>query len=473
MSKRIPKLADRVQDRPMLKSTQQWNTTYNLEELRFAFSVMYNLEKALVDQGKLTPDVVKLCLGKPEKLIEWLNQQRIPKIDPEQLKEMMQKRAIANMTPEEKEHAEECIKWHVDPKLLASGKYKFAEMWTLVPDLGKTMFYQHIEGGSWSPGVFVIEVDRHGLAVIKEGKESEAVVVAAELGRVISADSKEEETKRYTIPKMRCVTTNSRMFQVTMDRLLQLEKLRNKGNGMDVPKFKRIQQVGKFVVMDYMSAFGICELPDDSALVGKVIGSQKILWGIGAAVFFDMLINNWDRIPVKGVWTNDGNPANIMFSFESGGANGKLVLINQSVRPIKVADRKKAYQEQLRKFTTNAFKQFNDCVVGKKVNNSTITCMHSIREFITMNTCVAYDVGINGELEILKGFCSVVRGYIDNPASLSREFLEDKLSRKIDEELYKEEDLLSNDGNHALNAKVYEACVFIADNFEAVKQGAA
>jgi hypothetical protein len=53
------------------------------------------------------------------------------------------------------------------------------------------------------------------------------------------------------------------------------------------------------------------------------------LFKLGTVLLFDLLVNNFDRIPMGSVWGNYGNPGNIIV-----GKNGEVFIIDQTITSI-------------------------------------------------------------------------------------------------------------------------------------------
>lgn len=63
------------------------------------------------------------------------------------------------------------------------------------------------------------------------------------------------------------------------------------------------------MVMEFIEGIRLSEC-DTSYLSSNRV--QDALHKFGLLISFDLLINNWDRIPIEGVWTNKGNATNVL-----------------------------------------------------------------------------------------------------------------------------------------------------------------
>src|SRR5690606_37306080 len=96
------------------------------------------------------------------------------------------------------------------------------------------------------------------------------------------------------------------------------------------------------------------------------------------------------------------------------------------------------------------------------------TVMKSVQEFILRNTSAVHDIGIDGEIEVLKGFCTGVEALLSEEGPLTDLSLADMnnevktqiTSKKMTEA--REKKLESAD----------EQCEFITDILSSIKHGA-
>eukprot|EP01080_Neovahlkampfia_damariscottae_P007399 gene7399-11723_t len=64
--------------------------------------------------------------------------------------------------------------------------------------------------------------------------------------------------------------------------------------------------------------FMIMEFVDNSHELGdideKCLLSENVLKDIGRIVIFDVILNNWDRMPTGILWEHEGNPNNLIIN---------------------------------------------------------------------------------------------------------------------------------------------------------------
>lgn len=132
--------------------------------------------------------------------------------------------------------------------------------------------------------------------------------------------------------------------------------------------------------------------------------STEMLAAIGGTLVFDMLINNYDRLPV--IWRNEGNASNFVFqnTEEQSKDNPTIALIDQSVTAI-VPKGRPMYYEKVAKFTECAF---SACETGQPG-----TCLGQLPTMMNDVSLGSYAFDANSQLAVLKGFCSVVKRMVE------------------------------------------------------------
>lgn len=92
-------------------------------------------------------------------------------------------------------------------------------------------------------------------------------------------------------------------------------------------QIRKILKSNTVCVMEFVDGFGMM-----GAVAGTYLrqagDSQTVWYDLGRLMAFDMLINNFDRLPLA--WTNDGNLGNVLL----GSSLGPVVGIDQCVAPI-------------------------------------------------------------------------------------------------------------------------------------------
>jgi len=89
---------------------------------------------------------------------------------------------------------------------------------------------------------------------------------------------------------------------------------------------RKIVQSRSLSIMEFLDGCGMMGLAAHALLQQQ--GGSAMWYDLGRLVAFDMLINNFDRLPLA--WTNEGNLSNLML----GSSCGPVVGIDQSITPM-------------------------------------------------------------------------------------------------------------------------------------------
>jgi hypothetical protein len=111
--------------------------------------------------------------------------------------------------------------------------------------------------------------------------------------------------------------------------------------------------------------------------------TNKVCYELGRLTSFDVLTNNWDRLPL--IWNNKGNGENIIL------CNDFVIGIDHTICSIHPEDCKPQYDQYIEKVR---------CLVTE-LNGSPGPVLNKMREFIL--NCVGYDIGKEGELCVAQG----------------------------------------------------------------------
>jgi len=99
------------------------------------------------------------------------------------------------------------------------------------------------------------------------------------------------------------------VFHAIINSLNCLEPRHSGELGLDLPKILRLSQQNHIEIVEYIRGITFRE----AELQGKEIFENPLtLQKLGSVIVFDILINNWDRVPLQSLWKNEGNPKNIM-----------------------------------------------------------------------------------------------------------------------------------------------------------------
>jgi hypothetical protein len=419
-------LAERVEDRPALMRWELWQPNlYKLQTLQFA-----------VEFFKV--DVVEEKRDSRKELAMLLNKAKIPRVLEDELIKI-QKGGSLETGPDAKE-AELIRTWAPDP---LSPDFKAADPFSYAIDFSKVRYYQYIAGGLGSSGICVVDIEDSGVLVVKEAKAVWADLLASSIGRRLASHPKfctGGNNPCWIMPGVRSLSWGTPQFNALIDSLEKLEFIRTEGTGSDLPKIHRMKNTNDLLIMKYIVGTGIFELSDDPTEAAQIF-SPKVLRSIGKSLVFDMLINNWDRIPA--IWSNEGNGSNLMFSLAKGeNASGKVinvVLIDQAVMVIKGEDQVQDYFDSISDFVARAAQDYRFVQEKNSLPSGKFSSLSVVRDFILKNTSTAHDIGPEGDLEVLLGFCDAVESISNSENGILSEAIlkeiEGDAQRKLDAEV--------------------------------------
>eukprot|EP00401_Gymnodinium_catenatum_P063170 CAMPEP_0117475494 /NCGR_PEP_ID=MMETSP0784-20121206/9825_1 /TAXON_ID=39447 /ORGANISM="" /LENGTH=628 /DNA_ID=CAMNT_0005269745 /DNA_START=1 /DNA_END=1888 /DNA_ORIENTATION=+ len=212
-------------------------------------------------------------------------------------------------------------------------------------------------------------------------------------------------------PQMRIIRTDSDEGKLIITSLSNFDSKRPPEEQTVAKMLKRRPAL---LVVEYLQATELADMiacPATEQWSSRVFGlpsgqlsdhGRSVLRTFGSLIAFDMLINNYDRLPC--VWTNAGNPGNVMF----GSASGEVISIDNMVScmPAGSEELSAKYLERLR-FTTCAV------VRAPEVENKDFA---RIRTFLK-DGCVdghgwpglGIDVGVEGTVEVQSGFLETIQ----------------------------------------------------------------
>ena len=195
--------------------------------------------------------------------------------------------------------------------------------------------------------VFIVEVMTND-----ETKETETVVVKGTTTVVqeIFANLLYKELK-INSPRFKIIQfTEGNQFYY-MQRVLE-ERVAKSGGS----KFKVQREINRpfIIVMEYFENiqdfYQMHPQLISEANYKSIINSPELLFEICKIIVADVIINNWDRLPI--IWDNDGNAGNLLFQFTKTNSNidpkrVKILAIDQAITPITNEKQYKMYQNKI------------------------------------------------------------------------------------------------------------------------------
>jgi hypothetical protein len=144
----------------------------------------------------------------------------------------------------------------------------------------------------------------------------------------------------------------------------------------------------------------IMEFVDNSFEIGNVnekeLMHQDVLKDLGRIVILDLLLNNWDRMPVGMLWKHEGNPNNLL-------VNTKLkrcFAIDQATTEIPqflYPENHKEYMENVKLF----MKTFQE------IEPTSESPIESISKFISLHS--GFEISKEGKLFIFEGMTETIQ----------------------------------------------------------------
>eukprot|EP00479_Gromia_sphaerica_P007627 TRINITY_DN260_c0_g1_i1.p1 TRINITY_DN260_c0_g1~~TRINITY_DN260_c0_g1_i1.p1 ORF type:complete len:362 (-),score=67.14 TRINITY_DN260_c0_g1_i1:80-1165(-) len=196
-----------------------------------------------------------------------------------------------------------------------------------VVDWNKVVGVHWAAGGPGNAGVSLVETE-NGMLVLKQGSNNATSQYFAQLlGRKLGLE----------LPKTVVLSTkelndiiailNESNWSNTQDQLIRLHKLR---------------LFSPCVMMEFLPGIALDKIPGDqlSEIFKKFPDIPRQIGGILA---FDVIVNNWDRLPL--IWSNEGNLGNLIINLETGivhGIDQQLTGINNEEQTNRYLERVKA-----------------------------------------------------------------------------------------------------------------------------------
>mmetsp|Transcript_12534 Transcript_12534/g.19185 ORF Transcript_12534/g.19185 Transcript_12534/m.19185 type:complete len:448 (+) Transcript_12534:420-1763(+) len=205
------------------------------------------------------------------------------------------------MSEEEKK---KLASWKVDFKGRDGEKFVIADVKESVQN---PRFYAHTEGGLGSDGVMFIQRKEGGVVVLKAvGGVGElfGTLLFKKVQENIQQKHQREHPLWFT-PDMRPLRRDSEEFNQFSSNLKILRKINPNHHCASI--VHRFLQKKMMLVMTPLPSYSALQCP---ALSFWDYYTEDVLFSLGAMMAMDMLLNNWDRLPL--LWSNSGNPANTL-----------------------------------------------------------------------------------------------------------------------------------------------------------------
>ena len=162
----------------------------------------------------------------------------------------------------------------------------------------------------------------------------------------------------------------------------------------DVPAIERVGLRKFLVLMEFIeSGIGLRYIDPKEAsfyLSAEESSGHDCLKTIGMCIGFDLLINNWDRLPIAGIWNNEGNLRNLLL--KKVGEKVDICLIDQTITVIVDETKRQEYVDKVKDLVQQIF---------TNTSEKSVESLSTVQEAILLNT--AFDIGPKGLKAIEEG----------------------------------------------------------------------
>eukprot|EP01111_Echinosteliopsis_oligospora_P004315 TRINITY_DN1690_c0_g1_i1.p1 TRINITY_DN1690_c0_g1~~TRINITY_DN1690_c0_g1_i1.p1 ORF type:complete len:434 (-),score=123.56 TRINITY_DN1690_c0_g1_i1:16-1224(-) len=274
-------------------------------------------------------------------------------------------------------------------------------------DWGKCAGFSASDEGS--EGVLFIQFDDKSVVTVKGSTTEAADLFAADLATIVD----------IPIPDYRILKNG-----VDEEYSILLETL-NAADDLNHPlkRGRHLRGMGKPVVsiIEFIKGKSLLELNPSEIFGKKTINTRGAMFcrEIGKITLYDVVINNWDRLPL--IWDNKGNPDNILFTSSRRRKEIHAFAIDNSITSIdpSLSENFSEYMDKVRYVINEVCKQWNEPEPFKNVRQSfPLTCashppsilniLNFFKETVFHGEC---DVGIEGMKYFDLGFVESILAF--------------------------------------------------------------
>jgi len=229
-------------------------------------------------------------------------------------------------------------------------------------------------------GVFFVEVKDQGALVIKGSSTIGADMFSSCLAEYLGIRTPQSRVVSYL---------NTNEWDPMVQQLWKLEATNN-GDGRG-SKLSKCLLRPFLILQEFIPGVQFDQFNTENS---KLLLQSHVLKDIGSLIAFDMLINNWDRLPF--IWKNDGNPKNIIFDLNQSLIYG----IDNSITSIDITIFSSNFQSYKRE-VDSALNQIFDNPNKESTNTK------RVRDFIKLYSGI--DIGEIGCVQIQLGIIETVK----------------------------------------------------------------
>eukprot|EP00808_Paulinella_micropora_P004021 g48954.t1 len=193
---------------------------------------------------------------------------------------------------------------------------------------------KHLAGGLGSLGAVLLSSEK-GSFIVKGTKEAENELLA----QLLTAEIASLAEGKFRAPALRYLPSGSDQCRGFIRQMSKLSADLNENAKMQV---QQLAKTSGLQLMEFGSGAGLYTLSKEAKAAvleetrqGPSGCKDSGLTALGAVLVYDLLINNWDRLPLAGIWTNNGNANNLLFILSKDQSAGcSLLVIDQAVTAI-------------------------------------------------------------------------------------------------------------------------------------------
>jgi hypothetical protein len=222
----------------------------------------------------------------------------------------------------------------------------------------------------------------------------------------------------WRVPDTATLSRGDAPFQLLIEGLTCLEPLAGRG---DLTRISRLATTKYVILFEFCSGTALNAI--EAGNPWRFFG-DAVLRRLGSTLLFDVLINNWDRLPLRGVCENEGNLGNVLVDVDGDA----VTIIDQTVTVISVQHRA-PFLAALDTFFRDvwAWREAGGEACDPDDATAVTTCMavgydaaaanadgvieghllDTVRRSLKLHT--GHDIGLRGQVLMLQGLCVALR----------------------------------------------------------------
>jgi len=185
-------------------------------------------------------------------------------------------------------------------------------------------------------------------------------------------EKSESENCAFIAPRVRLLYTKTQEAIWLLNELMTLSENKTELSGRDSARIHRLTQRKSIILTEFFRGKSLPSITYNVAneyfpLTPSSQGNQDprvfCLQKLSAIILFDIIVNNWDRFPIQGIWNQTGNPKNVMLhkNLDHNSKNSDssvkifVYVIDQTCSAINFKTGKDKYVENVKLFVKEVF----------------------------------------------------------------------------------------------------------------------